>query len=181
MIHSHQEAVIKTADYLGTAGSPIESANGVTQSVQSDNLTFAVFHHSTSRANDPNLHSHLITMNMVQTESEDWKALDNRQIFNDQKLINAVYQSYLSEQVKELGYDIEHRANGTWEIAGVSSMLSSSYSKRSFQIDQKEAELKEKGEIQNDGLINKVATPESRPDKNINITEQELRHSWADP
>ena len=179
LIHSHQEAVIKTADYMEQHySSHRETTDGVTQSVKSDNLTFAVFHHSTSRANDPNLHSHLITMNMVQTESGDWKALDNRQIFNDQKLINAVYQSYLSGQVKELGYDIEHRANGTWEIAGVKQEVIDLYSKRSFQIDQKEAELKEKGEIQNDALINKVATLESRPDKNINITEQELRHSW---
>ncbi|MGO9014880.1 MAG: MobF family relaxase [Dissulfurispiraceae bacterium] len=181
LIDSHRAAVLQTADYLEQRYPAYrETINGVTQSVKSDNLTFAVFHHSTSRANDPNLHSHMITMNIVHTCQGDWKALDNRQFFNDQKLINAVYQSYLSEHVKQLGYSIEHRANGCWEIAGIRQDDIDRFSKRSFQIQEKEAALREKGEIQNDGLINKVATLDSRPNKNNNITEQELKHSWRE-
>ncbi len=179
LIEAHKDAVLKTADYIEARYSFYrETNNGVTQSIKSDNLCFSLFNHSLSRENDPQLHTHLLIQNIVRTENGDFKALDNRQIFYDQRLINAIYQSYLSEHVKELGYNIEHRANGTWEIAGIKQDVIDLYSKRSFQIDQKETELREKGEIQNDGLINKVATLESRPDKNINITEHELKHSW---
>jgi conjugative relaxase-like TrwC/TraI family protein len=179
LIDVHKDAVLKTADYIEAHYSFYrETNNGVTQSIRSDNLCFALFHHSVSRESDPQLHTHLLIQNIVRTENGDFKALDNRQVFYDQRLKNAVYQSYLAEGVKDLGYEIEHRANGTWEIAGIRQDVIDLFSKRSLQIDQKEAELREKGDIQSEGLINKIATLESRPDKNINITEAELRHSW---
>jgi conjugative relaxase-like TrwC/TraI family protein len=179
LIDLHKDAVLKTADYIEARYAFYrETNNGITQSIKSDNLCFSLFNHSLSRENDPQLHTHLLIQNIVRTENGDFKALDNRQIFYDQRLINAVYQSYLAEGVKALGYEIEHRANGTWEIAGMRQEILDLFSKRSAQIEQKEAELREKGEIKDDGLINKVATLESRQDKQTDITKQMLKDSW---
>lgn len=151
--------------------------NGRTKIIQGDNIVASAFMHSTSRANDPQLHTHLIIMNMTKV-GDQWRALENSAIFRDQRLLTQVYLNELAQRVKELGYGIEQRANGTWEISGFDQKLLDQFSKRSEQINNREKELRDEGELHKDGLINKVATLDSRPDKDIEITKEQLEEKW---
>lgn len=180
LVEAHDKAIADTIKHLEKEYSQYRvSEDGKQIAHESGKLVVATFMHSTSRENDPQLHSHTLIMNMVPTEN-GWYALHNDAIFRDQKLINSVYQSYLANYTKELGYAIEAKPNGTWEIKGYNEKQIEQFSKRSEKIQETEKDLRENGKLSNatEGQLNKVATLESRPDKDKNITEGQLRESW---
>jgi conjugative relaxase-like TrwC/TraI family protein len=81
--------------------------------------------------------------------------------------------------MKDLGYDIISDSNGKWEIAGIKKEWIDLFSKRSAKIDQVEAEIKEKQSHHiNDTNIRNEAVLSSRPDKDIHMTEEELKRLW---
>jgi len=147
-------------------------ANG--KPIKTGNLVFAVARHSTSRANDPHSHSHIIIFNMTMRPDGKWVATHNDFLFRDQKYITSIYRSILSEKMVQAGYQLGSRG----EIIGVPKDLMEQFSKRRAQIIEKEKELKEKGEIKSDGLRNKKATLESRPEKDSKITAEQLKEKW---
>ncbi|MBF0558848.1 MAG: relaxase domain-containing protein [Nitrospirae bacterium] len=150
--------------------------DGETTAEVSGNWVAASFRHSTSRENDPQLHSHVVIANMTRTRDGQWRATCNDQLFAEQQYVTSVYNSFLAKEVQDLGYAIETRPNGTWEIAGYDQRQIEQFSKRSEAIEQREKELE--GQIIDEGLKNKAATLDSRPDKDKNITAQELHDSW---
>ncbi|MDP3014739.1 MAG: MobF family relaxase, partial [Candidatus Subteraquimicrobiales bacterium] len=127
--------------------------------VYTGNMVFAGAIHSTSRANDPQIHTHVLAMNMTERPDGKWVATHNDAIFRDQKYITSIYRSVLSAKMLDAGYQLDSRG----ELIGVPKDLIENFSKRRAQIEKTEKELKEKGGIKNDGLRNKKATLESRP------------------
>jgi conjugative relaxase-like TrwC/TraI family protein len=106
------------------------------------NLVVASFQHGTSRAQDPQLHTHNVIMNMTQGEDGSWRSLEPRAIYQLQKQIGAIYRQELALKVRELGYEIVPDKESMFEIKGVSADVRAAFSTRSAEI---EAALGERG------------------------------------
>jgi conjugative relaxase-like TrwC/TraI family protein len=106
------------------------------------NLVIASFQHGTSRAQDPQLHTHNVVMNATRDEDGAWRSLEPRAIYQLQKQIGAIYRQELAVKVRELGYEIVPGKDSLFEIKGVSGELIAAFSTRSAEI---EAKLEERG------------------------------------
>jgi conjugative relaxase-like TrwC/TraI family protein len=106
------------------------------------NLVIASFQHGTSRAQDPQLHTHNVILNATKGEDGTWRSLEPRAIYQLQKQIGAIYRQELALKVRELGYEIEIGKDSMFEIKGVSGDVLAAFSTRSAEI---EAALGERG------------------------------------
>ncbi|MBB5373788.1 MobF family relaxase [Acidocella aromatica] len=106
------------------------------------NLVIASFRHGTSRALDPQLHSHNIILNMTRDEAGQWRSLEPRAFYQMQKQMGAIYRQELASEVQRLGYAIERGRDSTFEIAGIGEETLEAFSQRSAAI---EARLAERG------------------------------------
>lgn len=106
------------------------------------NLVIASFQHGTSRAQDPQLHTHNVIMNATRDEDGAWRGLEPRALYQLQKQIGAIYRQELALKVRELGYEIETGKDSLFEIKGVSGEVLAAFSTRSAEI---EAALAERG------------------------------------
>lgn len=99
------------------------------------NLIVASFQHGTSRAQDPQLHTHNVIMNATRDEDGAWRSLEPRAIYQLQKQIGAIYRQELALKVRELGYEIEVGKESMFEIKGVSAEVIEAFSTRSAEIE----------------------------------------------
>ena len=97
----------------------------------SEGLTIAAFRQSTSRLDDPQIHTHVVISNKVQVDDGRWFALDARTLKKHQRTLGGIYQSVLRAELTErLGVRFDPIANGQAEIAGVPRELLDVFSKR---------------------------------------------------
>jgi conjugative relaxase-like TrwC/TraI family protein len=133
------------------------------------NLVAAKFHHNTSRVKDPQLHTHAVVVNAVLRSDGVWRSLHNREIFSNAKLLGLVYQNELAARAKALGYTIERKPKGTFELAGYSEKELRAFSKRREQIEK----LGAKNQFEARTLVRK-----NRPAKGRDLSPEELRTRW---
>ena len=99
-------------------------------------LTMATFRQTTSRADDPQLHTHAVISAKVQTDDGRWLALDARFLKRHQRMLGGLYQSVLrAELTHRYGIVWEPVVNGQAEIAGAPAELLEVFSKRTVQVD----------------------------------------------
>ncbi|MHC5778445.1 MobF family relaxase [Nostoc sp.] len=101
--------------------------------VNTGNLVVAQFDHIESRDLDPHLHTHCLVMNTTQADGK-WMSLVNSEIFANKKFLGMAYQSYLAAEVQKLGYEVEPRKHGQFEIKGFKEQDLEAFSKRRQQI-----------------------------------------------
>lgn len=65
----------------------------------SQGLMFASFRQTTSRADDPQLHTHVVVSAKVQTDPGEWRALDAQYLTTYQRVMGAIYQSVLRNEL----------------------------------------------------------------------------------
>lgn len=98
----------------------------------------AKFEHDTARPVDgyaaPQLHTHAVIFNVTERADGSTRALQERGFFESQQFATAVYQSSLTYQLRNLGYDIETGRSGAPEIRGYSQEYLDASSPRSQQI-----------------------------------------------
>ncbi len=127
--------------------------DGHTSFEKTENLTIALFRHTTSRALDPLVHTHSLIMNATQREDGAWRALssvsqkdklnhfDNgflEVLYRDQHYFGMIYMSELAKMVKQCGYDICVKDKyGNFEIASMPEEVIEFFSKRRQQILQR--------------------------------------------
>lgn len=135
LIEAHNKAVEYALNQLEekTAGTRVNSGERrVFQNT--NNLIAAKFNHGTSREGDPQLHTHCVIFNMTQRKDGAWRSFYSDVLFENSKLLGVVYQNKLAELTQKLGYEIETKSNGTFEISGYSEELVLSFSKRRTQV-----------------------------------------------
>ena len=108
---------------------------GVIAREATGNLIIASFQHGTSRAQDPQLHTHNVIMNATQGKDGAWRSLEPRALYQLQKQIGAIYRQELALKVRELGYEIEVGKDSLFEIKGVSNVVMTAFSTRSAEIE----------------------------------------------
>ena len=133
----HDVAVRAVAGYLERFGATTRvRSNGKRMHPDTHGLTMAAFRQTTSRADDPQLHTHLVISAKVQTADERWLALDARFLKRHQRTLGGLYQSVLrAELTHRYGVAFEPIVNGQAEISGVPAELLAVFSKRTAEID----------------------------------------------
>ena len=103
----------------------------------SQGLIAAAFRQSTSRGDDPQLHTHVVISAKVQTVDGRWLALDARFLKRYQRALGGLYQSVLrAELTSRYRLAFGDIVNGQAEIDGVPDELSEVFSKRTVEVDQ---------------------------------------------
>ncbi|HWW55397.1 MAG TPA: MobF family relaxase [Sphingopyxis sp.] len=143
LIEAHGQAVKTALAHVEThmAATRVRHGGSVAREA-TGNLVVASFQHGTSRAQDPQLHTHNVIMNATQGEDGSWRSLEPRAIYQLQKQIGAIYRQELAVKVRELGYEIAPGKESMFEIKGVSAEVMGAFSTRSAEI---EAALGERG------------------------------------
>ena len=116
--------------------------DGIVSRKTTGKLVIASFRHITSRAQDPQLHTHNVILNMTKGADGVWRSLEPRALYQLQKQVGAIYRQELAVQARELGYEIVPGKESRFEIAGVPETASAALSIRTAQLD---ARLEERG------------------------------------
>lgn len=103
---------------------------------------FASFVHDTSRNLDPQLHMHIIAMNITEKDGKLYSlSSDNRYgngfmelIYTHHTLFGTIQRNILEKKVTALGYQTRPTEKGLWEITGVPYNLLGHFSSRSRDI-----------------------------------------------
>lgn len=150
--------------------------DGKVERHKTGNLVVASFRHDTSRAQDPQLHTHNVIMNATRDADGNWRSLEPRAIYQLQKAIGEVYRQELALGVRELGYEIEIGKDSLFEIKGVPADVIRAFSERTAQI---EARLAERGQttVTASPEEKQVATLETRAAK-MEVDRSELVRDW---
>lgn len=138
--------------------------NGV-ERVRVAGFVAAAFGHRSSRAGDPQLHTHVVAANLVRDEAGRWSALDSRAIYRHARTAGFIYQARLrAELTRRLGVSWGAVRNGQADIAGVNRDLIEGFSARRAQIV---------GSLESRGLSSanaaRVATLDTRPTKTPDV------------
>jgi conjugative relaxase-like TrwC/TraI family protein len=141
----HERAVNTVYTYLDrVAGHGLRGHQGGDQRahhVGTDGLVAAAFTHRTSRADDPQLHTHLVVPNMVHGTDGQWSAVDSRTIYRHATTASYLYQAVLRGGLtQELGVAWTPIRRGIAEIDGIPTKLRKLFSTRRDQITAYEAE-----------------------------------------
>jgi conjugative relaxase-like TrwC/TraI family protein len=145
LLIAHQEANAEALSYIQTLAQTRVRVKGKNELRKTGNILAAQFTHTTSRSNDPQLHTHNVIFNFTWDDVEKkYKALEASKIYNLSTLATEVYRNSLAKRVLDLGYEVESDVYG-FKIKGVSSKLCDLYSKRSAAI-RSAIENKEKEE-----------------------------------
>ncbi|MBF7074309.1 relaxase domain-containing protein [Glaciecola sp. MH2013] len=108
----------------GSAGSKFEAVEG---------LVAGLFEHSTSRAQDPHLHTHMVIANTAPRADGTWGTIESRSIMLWQKAASSVYRASLAESIRALGYQIA-KDKEAFYVVGVPEAKCKQLSKRSELI-----------------------------------------------
>lgn len=181
LIAAHQKAVAEALKELEAFADTRVRQGRANQDRRTGNLVIALYHHDTSRELDPQLHTHAVAANVTYDGTEDrWKALQASGIYERRSYLTEVYRNALAREVKLLGYDIESRRTSKgrdcgFEIRGISNDLLAKYSQRSRQRDEAIGRfIAQTGRQPTDNEI-AVLVRDSRADKLIEISTQEVR------
>jgi len=143
--------------------------------IDAQGLVAARFRHFTSRAGDPQTHSHVVVANYAQGVDGRWSALDGRLLFQHAKTAGYLYQSALRRELTaELGVEWGPVRNGAADLAGVPDDVLRHFSQRRVEILDSMSERGSEGP----GAA-QAATLSTRKAKSYDVTAERLRDEHA--
>lgn len=175
VVEAHDQAVKSTmayaeANFIKTR----REVNGEITQVPGK-MVAGLFRHDTSRAMDPQLHTHAVIQNMVLGEDGKWTALSNEEIYRNKMLLGAIYRNELAQNLEKAGFEVDRVGkDGITEIRGVPQQLMDGFSKRRQEII---AALEERG-VEKTAIDSALAALATRPDKVKGVDRAELKAAW---
>lgn len=109
-------------------------AGGVVRAKPTD-LIVGRFDHFTSRAGDPNMHTHCVILNVAGSVDGKHRTLEPDKLFDWQKVVGAAYRAAFSERLHGLGFQVREAGRDQIELQGVPDAVIEQFSKRSHQIE----------------------------------------------
>ncbi|MGQ0617084.1 MAG: MobF family relaxase [Acidimicrobiia bacterium] len=175
---AHDAAVAAGLGYLEEHAAFARAGKAGIRQVDTDGLVAAAFVHRSSRAGDPQLHTHVLVSSRVRRSDDGvWRALDSRALHPQLKPAGMVYQAALrAELTARLGVSWEPVSrNGQADIDGVPRAVREVFSKRAREVEAGAKELiaaaeSELGRKLTDAgrrRIYRVAVLETRPAKTL--------------
>jgi conjugative relaxase-like TrwC/TraI family protein len=175
LVTAHEEAARIAFRELETFAATRVRKQGNQKDRITGNLAAAAFTHTSSRALDPQLHTHFTVFNATFDDSErSWKALQAGGMYDAIRYGTAVYRNELAKRVQQIGYRIQPSKHG-FQIEGVSDEVLKRFSKRAQQRDAVVQELEQKlgRKLSNNAISH--AVHQSRAEKIKGISTAEVR------
>lgn len=186
LIAAHERAVARALEHVerhaivtrqrGMNGEGYEWRHGA-------GMVAATFRHTTSREQDPQLHTHTVIANTTRDPATgEWRALDSRELYRSQTEAGAIYTTELAAEARRLGYAVQFRIDAQgypqMELGDVPQGIRDQFSSRAQQVEARLADR---------GLTRKTATAaqkqeaalQTRSDKKP-ADHTELRAHWRD-
>ena len=168
---AHEDAARVAFDYLESNGCRVRCGRGG-KDIQEANAIGALFTHTTSRAQDPQLHSHIVLMNAGVTSSNGKTyALDTQKLLESRFEATLVYQQTLRHTLHNKGFETENDGI-SFNIKGVPSELRTTFSKRNNAIKEASHEAMTSKEKQ-------LVVLKTR-DAKTHIPKEKLLEKWAE-
>jgi conjugative relaxase-like TrwC/TraI family protein len=185
---AHDAAVSALAGWIEAHAHTRYRVGGEVCVLDAEGIVAARFRQHTSRALDPQVHTHLVIANRVQSPDGRWLALDARLIKKDQRSLSAIYHAGLrAELTVRLGVRWNVPVNGIAEIADIPQEVLAEFSSRT-------ADVRERIEVKLDRFIDTMgreptvrerwklereAAVDSRPAKADQIDATVLHDTWV--
>ncbi|MAT70342.1 MAG: hypothetical protein CMJ58_12555 [Planctomycetaceae bacterium] len=150
MQQAHDRAVRDTLAYLDAQVLLTRTGRGGTRQERAAGGVFALFEHGTSRAHDPQLHTHVLVANLCVGADGQTRTIISRELYRHKMAMGALYRAALAEQLgRELGLATFRptrteqilgqtvKTPESWfEVRGVSQKAIESFSKRAAEISE---------------------------------------------
>jgi len=144
LVEAHEDSAQIAFRELETFAATRVRKSGNQRDRTTSNLVAAAFVHTSSRALDPQLHTHFTVFNATFDEREQcWKALQAGAMYNAIRYGTAVYRNELAKRIQEIGFRIVQAKHG-FEIEGMSDEVLRRFSKRAQQRDVVVREMEQK-------------------------------------
>ncbi|MEO1280181.1 MAG: MobF family relaxase [Pseudomonadota bacterium] len=176
LVDAHEKAVETAVRFLEQyAVARVREKGGIEHRL-TGNIVAAKFLEFTSRAQDAQLHTHVVVANMTFDEQSNiWRAMEYSGMESAKKAAGQIYRSELAREARILGYGVRvDEKQGFFEIEGVSNDLLKDHSTRSKEI----AEYIEKHGARNGADVQR-AKINSRSDKVI-LDLSDIRKDWIE-
>ncbi len=182
---AHRESVEKA---LGAFEEFIQARGGGNKpAITTGKMIAAQFEHTAARPDHetgyaaPQLHTHVVVMNMTQTEDGKVRSLQPLELYRTQQYATAIYRTHLAEKLQGLGYQIEvDQRTGAPEIKGFSKEYLREASPRREEVKKEAQEMKERleqeGAVVKEGAgLNQAAARANRLSKRYDHAEMRRR------
>jgi conjugative relaxase-like TrwC/TraI family protein len=135
LIDVHRRAVEVARERLEATVATRVSERGAMRLELTRSAVIAQFEHMTSRAGDPDLHSHVVVLNVTRRADGQWRSIENAEMFKEQRLMYEIYLSELAKGAKDLGYEVAVGKHGNPELAHITREQIEHFSRRSREVE----------------------------------------------
>ena len=171
---AHEAAVDAALDYIARTAAYGRRGHAGAIEVQAPGLVAAAFRHRTSRAGDPQLHTHVLVSNMALGVDGRWGALISPRLYAHAKTAGYLYQAHLRHELtRRLGVEWTPVRAGVAEIEGVAPEAIREFSRRREEILELMAERGERG-----GAAAQVAALQTRREKAYGVDAATVVGEW---
>ena len=171
---AHDEAVREALGYIEREACATRRGRGGARRVPGNGFVAGAFRHRTSRAEDLQLHTHVVAANMTRGPDGRWSALDGGGLYHHAKAAGYLYQAALRARLSDgLGVQWSAVRNGTAEIAGIPTAVREHFSTRRAEIVEYMAEHGMSSDAQS-----RVAALATRAAKGPARSTASLRQAW---
>jgi conjugative relaxase-like TrwC/TraI family protein len=147
LVDAHEEAVDAAVDYLEREACRVRRGRRGVRREVGEGFVSARYRHRMSRAEDPQLHTHVVTANMARGADGRWTALDATPIYRHARAAGFLYQAHLRAAVRERLPWVRWGPvrNGMAEIEQIEPGVLREFSTRRRQIEERERQLVDAG------------------------------------
>ncbi|HMJ37099.1 MAG TPA: MobF family relaxase [Baekduia sp.] len=170
---AHDAAVRDALGYLEREACWTRRGRNGVHLLRGDGLTIATFRHRSSRAGDPQLHTHAVVANATTADGRT-TTLDGRALYAHAKTASYLYQASLRHQLTErLGVEWSPVDKGIAELKGIDEPIRRHFSRRRTEIL---AGMRERGG--RSAHAAQIATLQTRRAKDYNVPVGRMRDEW---
>jgi conjugative relaxase-like TrwC/TraI family protein len=133
----HDASVRDALDYFQANTSLIRVQDKGIHWRENGELVVGLFQHGSTRAEDPELHTHACFLNVAVTPSDNQtRTIDSHEIYKHKMMLGAIYRASMSSRLMEGGFRVEATEKGLMQVAGVPDHVKEHWSKRTAAIDK---------------------------------------------
>jgi conjugative relaxase-like TrwC/TraI family protein len=172
---AHERSIDAALAYLEREACWARRGRGGAQFVQGSGYLAAAYRHRTSRAGDPQLHTHVLVANATKGPDGRWTRLHHPSIYDHAKTAGYLYEAQLRHELtRGLGVEWQEVHNGIAELQYFEDHQLREFSTRRAEI------LAAAGGPNASRAARQAATLATRKAKNLALDQSSLRERWAE-
>ncbi|HEX8104296.1 MAG TPA: MobF family relaxase [Solirubrobacteraceae bacterium] len=169
-------AVGEAMRYLEETAARTWMGNGGHAVIEGRGLLGAAFEHRTSRAGDPQLHTHVLVANAIERPDGRFGTLDGRALYAESRTAGYIHEAAFRRALTEaLGVEWAPARNGIADLSGFDAPLLEEFSRRRQEI---KAQIAEWGT--NSRAARQSAAVQTRKAKDYGVTPDQLVGEWRE-